>query len=339
MLRVAILGAGRWGPNLIRTFQNHPASEVAWVIDPNEGRLSEVAARFPHISISQNAEAAIADAAVDAVVVSTPPVTHCSLVRSALLAGKHVLVEKPFTTTVREAEELCLLAESLSLKLMVGHIFVFNPAVQEARKYITQGHLGRIYYLSMIRTNLGDIRPDVNCLWDLAPHDISIANFWLGSHARSATAVGGSWINRGREDAVFGNIKYADDVLVNINVSWLNPRKVRHITVVGEKKMLTFDDMDLNEPIRIYDKGVGLELREAPYVDTFASFRSSIREGEIVIPRVNLGEPLRAECDHFVECVLADKEPLTNGRGGLEVVKTLRAIQRSLEAGGIEQMI
>jgi predicted dehydrogenase len=191
----------------------------------------------------------------------------------------------------------------------------------------------------MVRTNLGPIRTDVNAAWDLAAHDISIANYWLGTGPTTAAAMGGTWINPGVDDVVFATLRYPGDVLVHLTVSWLNPRKSRDITVVGERKMLTLDDMNLAEPLRIYDKGV-LDERSAPsYVDTFASFRASVREGDITIPRVSLGEPLRAECEHFIECVKRDASPITDGPGGVAVVQVLEAIDRSLANGGREEPV
>ncbi|MGH2768095.1 MAG: Gfo/Idh/MocA family protein [Actinomycetota bacterium] len=339
MIQVAVIGAGRWGPNLIRNFHNRETSQVVWVVDRDRSRLEQVAARFPDIALSEQEGPAFLDPRVEAVVVAASPSGHHALARAALKAGKHVLVEKPFTSSVRQAEELCALAEAASLVLMAGHVFVYNPAVQEVKRYLDSGVVGPIYYLSMVRTNLGDIRPDVNALWDLAPHDISIADYWLAGGALSASAVGGTWINSGLEDAVFATLRYPDNVLVHLNISWLNPRKVRHVTVVGEKKMITFDDMDLTEPVRIYDKQVTGDASAPSYVDTFVSFRSSIREGDVIIPRVGIGEPLKAECDHFTECIVTGLRPVTSGQDGLQVVRTLEAIQRSLLASGAEQPV
>jgi predicted dehydrogenase len=339
MIRVAVIGAGQWGPNLIRNFHNKQTSEVAWIIDRDETRLAQVRARFADVRLGADAAAAFADPAVEAVVVATPTGTHYALVKAALECGKHVLVEKPITTDWRQCEELVALAAGARRVLMVGHVFLYNVAVRYVKGLLDAGELGRVYYVSMVRTNLGPVRPDINAAWDLASHDISIVNYWLGSGPLAASAVGGSWINPGIEDAVFATLRYPDDVLVNLHVSWLNPRKTRDVTVVGDRQMLTFDDMNLGEPIRIYDKGITDERSPAPYVDSFASFRASVREGDIRLPRVALGEPLKAECDHFLDCIRTGGSPLTDGREAVAVLRALEAIQRSARAAGREERV
>jgi len=339
MIRIAVVGAGQWGPNLIRNFHNRRTSEVAWVVDRDAGRLDQVRERFPDIQLATDPEAVMADGRTDAVVIATPTSTHYALARRALAGGKHVLVEKPITADSTEAEELCSLASGAGRVLMVGHVFVYNPGVQRVRQLLAAGELGRVYYVSMVRTNLGPIRVDVNAAWDLASHDVSVANYWLGSAPLAASAVGGSWINPGVEDAVFATLRYPNDVLVNLHISWLSPRKTREITLVGDRRMLTFDDMNLSEPVRVYDKQVTEVRTPAPYIDSFASFRASLREGDITIPKVALGEPLKAECDHFVECIVDGKPPLTGGREAATVVRALEAVQRSMRAAGREEPV
>jgi predicted dehydrogenase len=339
MIRIAVVGAGHWGPNLIRNFDNKLTSVVAWVIDRDAKRLEQVRARFPDIQLAPEVQPALGDPAVDAVVISTPTSTHHALVKAALEAGKHVLVEKPITTESRQGVELVELAEKVGKVLMVGHLFLFNAGVRRVKQHLDSGDLGRVYYVSMVRTNLGPIRMDVNAAWDLASHDVSIANYWLGGEPVTVSAVGGSWINKGIEDAVFATLRYPGDVLVNLHVSWLNPRKSRDITVVGERRMVTLDDMNLTEPLRIYDKFVTDDRTAAPYVDTFASFRASVREGDVTIPKVALGEPLKTECDHFLECVAKNKPPLTGGREAVSVVKALEALTRSVANAGREERV
>jgi predicted dehydrogenase len=336
---VAVIGAGHWGPNFIRNFEDPPRSRLVCVVDRDAARLDQVRSRFPHVDVSQDAESVWSDSQVDAVVVATPTSTHYPLVKAALLAGKHVLVEKPITTCAAHAEELGELAGRSRRVLMVGHVFLYNAAVQRVRRYVEAGDLGRIYYVSMVRTNLGPIRMDVNAAWDLASHDISIANYWLGMKPVAASAVGGTWINSGIEDAVFATIRYPYDILVNLHVSWLNPRKAREITVAGEKRMLTFDDMNLSEPVRLYDRCVANDRVSPGYIDSFGSFRASIREGDITIPRVQTGEPLRNECNHFLECIATGAEPATGVREGLSVVRTLEAIDRSIRNAGREERV
>jgi predicted dehydrogenase len=309
---------------------------VRWVIDRDGGRREQVSRRFPALRVGDDAAQAFADPEVDAVVIATPTSTHFELGRDALRHGKHVLIEKPITNDARDAEELCELAASGGRVLMVGHVFLYNAAVQRVKSYIDAGELGELFYLSMVRTNLGPIRMDVNAAWDLAAHDISIARHWLGADPLSVSATAGTWINPGVEDTVFATLRYPGDVVVNIHCSWLNPRKTRDITVVGERRMLTLDDLSLTEPIRIYDKQVTDERREPSFVDSFASFRASVRDGDITIPKVALGEPLGAELDHFLTCVEEGAEPLTDGPLGLAVVRVLEAITTSIAERGAE---
>lgn len=334
---VAVIGAGHWGPHLVRNFNDHPSSRTAWVVDRDDARREAIGLRFPDVRMSAAAEDAIADPLVDAVVVATPTSTHYEIVRAALDAGKHVLVEKPMTNSLADALKLCALADSQSRILMVGHVFLFNAAVRAAKDHIDAGDLGVVQYLSMDRTNLGPVRFDVNAAWDLASHDISIANYWLGETPMTARAGGGSWVNEGVHDAVFISLHYPGNVLVNIEASWLNPRKRRLISVVGSERMLTVDDMDLNEPLRIYDKGV-VESSSA-VTDTFAGFRSQIREGQVVIPHVTSGEPLRSECEAFIARVLGGTDRVSSGWDGANVVAVLEAVDRSLANQGLEQEV
>jgi len=338
-IRIAVIGAGHWGPNLIRNFDNPPASVVKLVVERDGARRQQVRGRFPGAAVSEDAADAFHDPAVDAVVIATPTSSHYGLVKAALEADKHVLCEKPITTHSGEADELVALAQRRQRVLVVGHVFIFNLAVQRVRAYITAGDLGRLYYVSMVRTNLGPIRVDVNAAWDLMSHDISIVNYWLGAEPETASAVGGIWINAGREDAVFATLRYPGEVLVNVHASWLNPRKSRDVTVAGDKRMLTFDDMNILEPLRLYDKQVSDQAIKPEVVDTFASFRASIRDGDITIPKVSTGEPLRNECEHFLDCIRTGKPPLSGGAEGAAVVRALEAIDRSMRDHGREQAV
>jgi predicted dehydrogenase len=339
VIRVAVIGAGHWGPNLIRNFHDDPRSEVTWVVDRDDARLREVRDRFADVGTSLDPADAIHDARVDAVVVATPTVTHYELVKAALAAGKHVLVEKPIATEARHAEELSTLARQAGRVLMVGHVFLYNAAVREVKRYLDDGELGNVYYVSFVRTNLGPIRMDVNAAWDLASHDIAIGNYWFGAEPESATAYGGAWINAGIEDAVFATLRYPNGILAHLHASWLHPRKARDVTVVGDRRMLTFDDLNYTEPLRLYDKQV-TDTRTAPaFIDTFASFRASVRDGDITIPHITPGEPLRSECRHFLECIDSGQEPLTGGHEALSVIRVLEAMQRSLQHRGREEPI
>jgi predicted dehydrogenase len=333
MTGIGVIGAGHWGPHLIRNFNDHLSSQVLWVSEMDERRRKAIAERFPAVSVTSELEDVLGDTRVDAVVVATPTSTHAPIVSQALEAGKHVLVEKPITHTLDEALRLCDLAESMDRVLMVGHVFLFNPAFRATKGYIDEGLLGDIKYLSMTRTNLGPVRTDVNAAWDLASHDISIANYWLEGMPTKVTATGGSWLNEGVEDVVFATLTYPKGVLVHIEASWLNPRKRRLISVVGAERMLTVDDMELNEPIRIYDKGV-VGVGDTDLVDTFAAFRSQIREGEVRIPHVTGGEPLRSECEEFLNRVAGGGEMISNGWDGARIVAVLAAIDASVAQGG-----
>jgi len=336
MIRVAVVGAGHWGPNLIGNLHNHRRSEVAWVVDRDQSRLEGVRARFRDVKTSADVAPVFADPTVDAVVVATPTKSHFPIAKAAIEAGKHVLVEKPIADSAAHAEALCELAERHGVVLMVGHVFVYNAAAQRAKRYLDEGELGRIYYLSMVRTNLGPIRVDVNAAWDLAAHDVSLATYWLGSEPLSVSATGGAWINSGIEDAVFATLRYPNDVLVNLHASWLHPRKARDITIIGDKRMLTFDDVSLGEPLRLYDKQVGDARTDVPFVDTFTSFRMSVREGDVVVPKVAMSEPLRNECEHFLDCVSDGVTPISGGLEGLSVVRALEAISSSIAQSGRE---
>lgn len=334
-----MIGAGHWGPNLIRHFDNHQTSRVGWVVDTDESRLKQVQLRFPGVRVTADASEALADPDVDAVVIATPVKTHHALAKAALERGKHVLVEKPITADLDEGEELRRLADASGLVLMVGHVFVFNAGIQWIKQYLQSGELGRVYYVSAVRTNLGPIRMDVNAAWDLAAHDISIANWWLDSEPVSVSAAGGAWINPGIEDAVFATLEYPGEVRVNLHVSWLNPRKARDITVVGENKMLTWDDLSLTEPVRVYDKAVTDQRTRPGFIDSFATFRASVRDGDIHIPKIPQGEPLKAECEHFIQCVTDGEQPITGAAEGLGVVRTLAAIERSIADGGARRAV
>lgn len=337
MINVAVIGAGRWGPNLIRHFHNNQTSRVAWIVDKDEERLRVAAARFPGVQFSTNAARAFSDKDVAAVIVATPTLTHHELVKAALQAGKHVLVEKPLTNRADQAEALCRLAEERKRVLMVGHVFLYNPGVLYVRQALRSGDLGRLFYMSMVRTNLGPVRTDVDAAWDLASQDISIANYWLDHSPVSVSALGESWGHPGINDTVFATLRYPGNVLVHIHVSWLNPRKTRDITVVGHERMLVFDDMNPVEPVRLYRPRANAARVENPWVDSFEAFRSSVPQGTFQAPALSREEPLREECAHFIRCVETGAPPLTDGAQGLAVVRAVEALERSAKNRGREE--
>ncbi|MGE0790206.1 MAG: Gfo/Idh/MocA family protein [Sandaracinaceae bacterium] len=337
---VAIVGAGRWGPNLARNFHDSQRSSLLWVVDSQDERQALLREKYPSAAIGKDIAEPLADPAVDAVVIATPTVTHYALVKQALEAGKHVLVEKPITNDSAEGAELVALAKERSRVLMVGHVFLFNGAIRRIKQYLAEGELGRTHYIAMTRTNFGPIRMDVNASWDLATHDISITNYWLGAGPVRLSATGGSWINPPIQDAVFVSLVYPNDVRVHLHASWLHPRKAREIEIVGDRRMLTFNDLDTLEPIRIYDNQVTDDEVNPAFVDTYASFRASIRSGEVWVPRINTGEPLKSECEAFLDAVASsDQSCLSNGEFGVDIVRVLEAIDRSMAHDGREEIV
>ena len=297
-----------------------------------------VRSHFPNVQVSTEARDAMDD--VDAVVVATPTVTHYGLVKLALEQRKHVLVEKPLTGDMASAREVVELAHKVGRVLLVGHVFLYNPAVRWVKRFLDGGEQGQLYYLSSQRTNFGPIRSDVGVAWDLAAQDVAIFNYWLGTDPIAASATGLACINDDIEDFVFLTLRYPGPILAHVHVSWLHPRKTREIAVVAERRMLIYDDMSLSEPVRVYDNGVRNDVRARPgYEDTFMSFRSSVHVGAVKSPTVVLEEPLRAEVDHFLDCVVHGGEPITSGEEGLRVINTLEAAQRSIANHGREETI
>jgi predicted dehydrogenase len=328
---IAIVGCGDWGMNYVRVFSELPQATVIAAIDLREDRLQVVKRRFLTVDTFQEYGEALENPDVEGVVVSTPASMHHSIVRDSLLSGKHVLVEKPMTTHVWQAEELAALAEELAPVLMVGHTFLYNSGIRKMKTCMNEKDFGRIYYLHGLRTNLGPIRKDVNAIWDLAPHDVSIFNYLLDSTPEWASAVGATVLGNGREDVGFITLHYPNGVIGNIHVSWANPNKVRQVTVVASNKRICFDDLNSVEPIRIFEKGVASQPTEA---NSFGEFRLLVRDGDIVSPRVEASEPLKNQCSHFLDCIRTGKKPVTDARNGLEAVKVMVAIQASMARNG-----
>ena len=334
-LKINCIGLGHWGPNLVRAIASHQNARVGTVCDLDQSRLELVQQNIPSIeSISTDTHATLTDPSADAVVIATPTGTHFSLVKTALEAGKHVLVEKPLTLDVAEAESLAALAQSRGLILAVGHVFLFNSGVRAVYDYIQSGELGEIHYIFSTRTNLGPVRTDCNALWDLASHDLSIIDYWLGASPLCVTARGHAFLHEKIEDVVIATYTYPRNIMACIHASWLNLSKVRQISIIGQKKMILFDDMDIDAPVRIYsiaaDKGTMTE-----YVDSFGNFRRGIRQGEVVIPRVAGGEPVANQLSHFIECVIHHKIPMNNATMAVRVVRELAAAENSMKNNSI----
>ncbi len=333
MVVVNCVGVGHWGPNLVRVFATHPESRVRTVCDVSPERIALVRTNIPSVTRSSTDPlATVSDSEADAVVIATPVGSHYELARAALEAGKHVLVEKPLCRTLAQGEELVALARSRGKVLAVGHIFLFNNGVRAVRALIHSGELGAVRYIYSTRTNLGPFRTDVNALWDLAAHDLSILNYWLDADPIAVTAHGRAYLNPPIEDVVLGCFDYPDGILACVQASWLNPRKVREITVVGAHRMAVWNDMDLNEPLRVYHKTVNVH-RAADYSDTFGSFRMLVRHGDVVIPHMSGPEPLAAECAHFIDCVHGRAQAINSGADAIRVLRALEAADQSMREG------
>jgi predicted dehydrogenase len=329
---VAIIGCGYWGGNYVRVFSELPESRVVAICDSHLERLQEMGRRFPQAILTNTVEETTQLAEVDAVVVCTGATTHYDIAQRCLTAGKHVLVEKPLTTSITDGEELIALAEERGVTLMVGHTFLYNAGVKKVKEYLDQDDMGHIYYLYARRTNLGPIRHDINALWDLAPHDISIFNYLLGQTPEWVSAVGAKVLRNGREDVGFITLGYASGVIGNIHISWADPNKVRELVVVGSNKRIVFDDTKVFERVKVYEKGVILAEPEAT---TYCEYHFLMRDGDIISPRIEVSEPLKNQCSHFLSCVRQGQRPFTDGFAGLAVVRVMEAVDRSIAQNGV----
>jgi len=329
MLNIGVIGCGYWGPNLIRNFIQLPESQVVRVADLDKERLERMGQLYPWVETTQDYREIIDDGHIDVVAIATPVHTHFKFATESLSANKHVFVEKPMASSVEESEKMIALAERHSLKLMVGHTFLYTAAVRKMKEIIDSGELGKIYYVNAQRLNLGLFQKDINVIWDLAPHDIAIMLHLLGEKPYAVSAVGASHVNPSIEDVGVITMRFSGELIGFIQSSWLDPDKIRKMTVVGSKKMMVYDDVQPAEKIRIYDKRV-----ERPkHYDTYAEFAYSYKYGDTLIPRIEGTEPLRTQLSHFLDCIVNNQEPLTNGRSGLAVVRILEGAQKSLNTG------
>jgi predicted dehydrogenase len=329
-LGIGVIGCGHWGPNHIRVFEELDRSRVVACADLNPSRLERVQARFPQVRTTADYRVLLADERIDAIVIATPTATHAAIAREALQAGKHVLVEKPLCTTSLEAQDLALLAGAVGRVLMVGHVFLFNGGIIKLRELIAAGQLGRIHYLDAVRTNLGPVRGDVNALYDLGTHDLSIFNYLLGATPTAVSAQGSCISQKAIEDVCFATVQYPDGTLAHLHVSWLNPRKVRTLTVVGSLKMAHWDDVDPQDTLRIYDKG----LDEPPYYNSFGEFQCLLRSADVHLPAIRRTEPLLKQAETFVGWVLDGSPEGPDAMDGWIVVRTLEAAMQSMRDGG-----
>ena len=334
MVKIGLIGFGYWGPNLVRNFSSQKEGKVIVLAEARKERHDQISKSYPDILICTDSSDLINNVEVDAVVIATPVFSHFKLAKEALLAGKHVLLEKPMTSSVDESKELIDIAKSKNLVLMVDHTFLYTGAVQKMKELIEQKKLGKLQYFDSTRINLGLFQPDVNVLWDLAPHDISILNYLVSNKPYSVNATGVSHTNNGIENVAYMTVNYEDDFIAHFNCSWTSPVKVRSTLIGGDVKMLVYNDLEPSEKIRIYDTGynhISDEEKNRIMVD--------YRTGDVFIPKLSTQEALYGVALDFIESILNSKEPLANAELGLEVVKVLEASQKSIKNKGKEIII
>jgi predicted dehydrogenase len=329
MLTAAVIGAGNWGKNLVRNFASLAEVELKYICDLNEGIRKNMARSYPGVTVTDDISQVVNDEGVQAVVVAVDAPHHFEVAEKALQGGKHTYVEKPLALDSGDCKELNSLAAGKGVTLMVGHLLEYHPAVNYMKEMIETDEIGSPLYLYFQRVNLGIVRQVENAWWSLAPHDVSVACYLFDGQPVSVSASGQAYLQDGVEDVVFANLKFADGRMAHIHVSWLDPHKIRKVTLVGSNKMVVFDDMEASEKVRVYDKGADVKISVESYVEAI-----TLRTGNILIPKIPAGEPLRTECEHFVDCALNDKVPRSDGSDGLRVVKVLEAGSKSLAHGG-----
>jgi len=337
MVNIGVIGCGYWGPNLIRNFTKLKECRVAAVADKRRDRLQAVRYLNDGMKLTTEAIELVESDSIDAIVIATPISTHFDLARACLASNKHVLIEKPITTSAAEAKELIRLAEGYRKVLMVDHTFVYSGAVCKLRDVIDSGDLGDIYYYDSVRLNLGLFQPDVNVLWDLAPHDFSLMNFLLDKTPVRVTATGSSpvrWNGWKRESIAYVNVELEDDVIAHFHLNWLAPVKLRRTLIGGSRKMVMYDHLDSENQVKIFDKGIDLRQDEDRY-----KVLVQYRAGDLLVPKVDQTEALEVACGHFVHCIQTGEQPITDGYAGLRVVELLEAAERSMksERSGLEQ--
>jgi predicted dehydrogenase len=326
---VAVIGCGYWGINYVRVFSEMPDARVVVVCDPRQSRLDEIARRYPGLRLTTDLEEALSLEGVEAAVVATNAGSHYEITRQALMAGKHLLVEKPLTTRSRDSEELIKLAERRNLLLLVGHTFLYNAGVRKVKEYLEEQH---VYYLYARRTSLGPIRNDVNAIWDLAPHDVAIFNYLLDAKPDVVSAVGAKVLHNHREDVGFISLTYPEGVVGHIHVSWADPNKTREVVAVCRDQRVVFNDLDPLERVRVFNKGVSVERLDEPL--SFGEYHFQLRDGDIMSPAIPLSEPLKNQSGHFLHCIRRGEIAFTDAGQGLAVVRIMEAIDESIEQQG-----
>ncbi|MCE9581897.1 MAG: Gfo/Idh/MocA family oxidoreductase [Planctomycetes bacterium] len=331
MIRFGVIGCGHWGRNYVRVLSElGDAAKLVEICDENRAGVDGLRKRFPLVNATTSADQVINNPEIEAVVIATPAATHAALAEKALTAGKHVLLEKPLASTLKDAVKVGKVAQEKGRTLMVGHTFRYNDGVRKLKELIGKAEFGKPYYMSARRNHLGLIRPDVSAVWDLAPHDIEIFTFLAGAQPVTVSAVGACFLRPGRQDVAFATLTYPSGVIGNIQVSWIDSNKVREVVVIGDRQRVVFDDLNPLEPVRIYDKGAEIQGD----VNSFGEFKLQLRDGDIRSPKVEMREPLRSQIEHFIDCIVNKKTPLTGGGEGADVVAVLEAIDRSMAAGG-----
>ena len=332
---IGVIGCGYWGPNLIRNFADNRGASVRWLCDLDQERLDSVSRRYPTARTTTDYRELLKDTELRAIVIATPVATHFSFAKEALEAGKHVLVEKPFTASVREAEMLIEIARRRGLTLMVDHTFVYTGAVRKIKEVIESGEIGDLHYFDSTRINLGLFQKDINVVWDLAPHDLSIMDFVVGREPEVILATGSCHIERGIENIAYVMLKFSDPFIAHFHFNWLSPVKIRHTLIAGSRKMIVYDDIEPTEKVRIYDSGVttnraaGASDKEAAY-QTLVSYRT----GDVWVPKLDSTEALHYVCEEFLSAIRTGRPPLTDAEAGLRVVRLLEAAQASMNQGG-----
>ena len=328
MIGIAIVGYGYWGPNLARNFAETEGASLAMVCDADPRRIALAQKRFPALVCAADFDEVLRNPGVNAVAIATPVHTHYELAKRAIKSGKHVLVEKPLTSRVDQAEELVALAEKNGVVLMVDHVFIYSPPVLKMKEMVAQGRLGKLFFIDSVRINLGLFQHDVNVVWDLAPHDLSIVDYLVDRLPVSLSAYGAMHANHDIEDVAYLNLDYGDGLIANFHVNWLSPVKVRQMIIGGSERSLIYNDLDVNEKIKVFDSvieiGADVEERRKALI--------SYRNGDVWSPNISTGEPLSRMTDHFVKCIKTGQQPISDGKAGLRIVKILDAAQRSIKS-------
>lgn len=331
-ISVGVVGCGYWAPNLIRNFSDNERCELRWIIDLDQARLHQISKKYPQARLTTSLQEALSDPQLDALAIATPVSTHFSVAHQCLSAGKHVLLEKPMAQTVAECTELISLAEKKRVTLMIDHTFIYSSAVREIKNLIAAGTLGEIYYFDSVRVNLGLFQHDVNVIWDLAPHDLSIMDYVLKDRPLQISAFGSCHVvGSKQENIAYLTLRFADETLAHFHVNWLAPAKIRRIIIGGSKKMLVFDDLSPDEKIRIYDKGL---MPQEPGTEDVNRIQTRYRSGDLSIPYIDRIEPLKRCTDHFLGCISNQCQPETDGSQGRRIVNMLVAAQKSLARNG-----